>query len=370
MKKIIALFLAVVSLISLISCGEDKYPPVKSTDEEARVVMSVQVEGKKYDIKYELYRALFLSVHEDVDGGDMTVWSGEDKNEYIDKVDEIIKDRVSEIYSAFHVASKIGVNVYSSDFDKKVTEYIKTSVEGGYVGQTLLEGFGGDYDKYLESLKVMGLNYSVQDLMIRYSLATEEIYKYYAGTLSDEEFLENAVSGALKYTEEDVRAFYDSSDSVRVIRAYLPMLYYTPARAESIRATIVEKAKKGEEDVANYIIGQTTTGATDIKNGEIISMHNLDKQFYSELIECAFELDTFEVSELIQINTGYEDAYVILYKTVKSNEHFESSYDSIEAAYVQNEIGKILDTAATSIKEAIQNKDILAEIDRASITIE
>jgi len=370
MKKIIALLIALASLFTLISCGGSDYPPQKSSDEEARVVMSVSFENKTYEIKYELYRALFLSVHKEVDGGDISVWSGINKSEYIEAVDEIIKDKVAEIYAAIHIASKIGVNVYSSDFDKKVKEYIKTSVEGGYIGQTEIEGFGGDYDKYLESLKKMGLNYSVQDLMIRYSLATEEIYKHYAGTLDTEEFLENAVSGALKYTKDDVLTFYNSADCVRVIRAFLPKQYFTSDRAESIRDTIAEKAVKSEAEVASYIIGQTTTGATDIKNGEIIAMHNLDKQYYSELIKCAFELDAFEVSEVININTGYEDAYVILYRTVKTNDHFEECYDSIARAYVQNEIGKIIDTDVTSIKENIKITDILAELDRGSIVIE
>ncbi len=370
MKKIIALLIALSSLFALISCGDSDYPPQKSSDEEARIVMSVSFEDKKYEIKYELYRALFLSVHGEVDGGDMSVWSGENKSEYIAAVDEIIKDRVAEIYAAIHIASKIGVNVYSFDFDKKVKEYIKTSVEGGYIGQTEIKGFEGDYDKYLESLKKMGLNYSVQDLMIRYSLATEEIYKHYAGTLDSEEFLENAVSGALKYTAEDVLTFYNSADCVRVIRAFLPKQYYTSERAESIRDTIAEKAEKSESEVANYIIGQTTTGATDIKNGEIIAMHNLDKQYYSELIKSAFELDAFEVSEVISINTGYEDAYVILYRTVKTNDHFEECYNSIANAYVQNEIGKIIDTDVTAMKDNIKTTDILAELDRGSISME
>ena len=370
MRKIIALLIAILTIVSLASCADGDYPPKKSTEEEARVVMSVNIENKTYEVKYELYRALFLSVHDEVDGGDMSVWSGENKAEYIEAVDEIIKEKAADIYAVLHIASKIGVNVYSSEFDKKVKEYIATSVEGGYIGDTEITGFEGDYNKYLESLKKMGLNYSVQDLMIRYSLANEEIYKHYAGTLDSEEHLENAVSGALKYTAEDVLEFYNSTDCVRVIRAFLPKLYYTAERAQGIRNTIVEKAQKSETEVANYIIGQTTTGATDIKNGEIIAKHNLDKQYYSEIIKNAFLLDTFGVSEVINVNTGYEDAYVILYRTVKTSDHFSDCYDSIASAYVQNEIGKIIDTDATSIKEGLQSTDILNELDRGAISME
>lgn len=370
MKRIIALLIAAASLIMLISCDGSDYPPVKSTDEEARVVMSVNYENKSYEVKYELYRALFLSLHAEVDNGDFSVWSGDNKDEYIEKIDGIIKARVAEIYAAFHVCSKIGVNVYSSDFDKKVKENIATSVEGGYIGLTEIKGFEGDYDKYLASLTEMGLNYSVQDLLIRYSLATEEIYKYYAGTLDSEEFLENAASGALKYTAEEVLEFYNSQDCVRVIRAFLPKEYFSADRAQKIRDTIEEKSKKGESDVANYIIGQTTTGASDVKNGEIIAKHNLDKQYYSELIETAFALEAFETSGVIDINTGYENAYVIIYRTTKSNTHYTECYDAIANAYVQNEIGKIIDTAAVSIEENLKATDALNSLDRSAISME
>ena len=106
------------------------------------------------------------------------------------------------------------------------------------------------------------------------------------------------------------------------------------------------------------------------KNGEIIAKHNLDKQYYSEIIKNAFLLDTFGVSEVINVNTGYEDAYVILYRTVKTSDHFSDCYDSIASAYVQNEIGKIIDTDATSIKEGLQSTDILKELDRGAISME
>ena len=37
--------------------------------------------------------------------------------------------------------------------------------------------------------------------------------------------------------------------------------------------------------VATYMIVHTTTGAADIKNGEIIAKHSLDRGYYGELID-------------------------------------------------------------------------------------
>ena len=211
----------------------------------------------------------------------------------------------------------------------------------------------------------------MQDLIIRYSLATEEIYRYYAGNMDSEEFVENTQKGHLEYTRDDVLAFYNSNDCVRVIRAFLPEKYFTKERAGEIRAKILEKANIGEDAVATYIISNTTTGASDIKNGEVIGKHNLDRQYYSELIDTAFTLDTFGVSNVIEIATGGgDDGYVIIYRTLKSSSHFDTCYDDIASVYVQNEVGKIIDTAAASICDSLQNTDILNNIDRSTITME
>lgn len=369
MKKIIALILFAASLFTLASCGEKDYAPVESSAVEAQVVMTIEFEEKRYDVKYELYRALFLSLRKSVDGGDASVWTSDNKNEYIEKIDGIIKKRVTEIYSVFHIADKIGIDVYSKEFNAAVKDYIKMSVEGGYYNGTEVEGFGGDYQKYLESLKESNLNYSVQDLLLRYSLATEKIYEYYAGYL-DGEYLEETVQGKLEYTREDVLAFYNSDECVRVMRAFLPKKYTTAERASEIRNKIEEKAQYGDEEVGNYIIGTSSTASADVKNGELIAKHNLDTAYYEELERAAFDLGYYEVSEVIEITTGYEDGYIILYRFAKNSSHFDSCYTDIASVYVQNEIGKIFDTAADSMLSVIKTTSILDTTDRATITMQ
>ena len=51
MRKIIALLIAILTVVSLASCADGDYPPQKSTEEEARVVMSVKIENKTYEVK-------------------------------------------------------------------------------------------------------------------------------------------------------------------------------------------------------------------------------------------------------------------------------------------------------------------------------
>ena len=368
MKKISFFILILSCIFILASCGEEKYPPKESTALESQVAMTISLDGKKYEVKYELYRALFLNLRESVDGGDITVWSGEDKAEYVEKIDTLIKKRATDIYSVLHIADKVGIDVYSKDFDKAVNEYIKVSVEGGYYGNQTIEGFDGDYEKYLESLKEMNLNYAVQDLLLRYSIASEKIFEYYAGY--EGEFLEEHVQGKLEYTKEDVKSFYDSDDCVRVMRAYLPKAYFSATRAQEIRDKIVEKANYGDDEVSRYIIGTTSTAASEIINGEIIGRHNLDEMYYSELEAAAFKLAYFEVSEGIEVSSANEDGYVILYKTVKTDAHFDECYDYVKSVYVQNEVGKIIDTAAEGMLASITEASMLATLDRSQITMD
>ena len=139
MKKIIALILILVSLISICSCSKT-YEPQESTAEESKTVMTLSINGKKYDVKYELYRAFFLNYKSEVDGGNAEVWSGENKSEYVDKINAIILDRIVEIYAAFAQCEQIGFNLYSSDVENKIQENIRISVEGGNYGNARTTG--------------------------------------------------------------------------------------------------------------------------------------------------------------------------------------------------------------------------------------
>ncbi len=367
MKKICLIFTVILLFASLVSCS-DNYEPVESTAEEKTTVMTLFCEENTYEVKYELYRALFLNLKNDVDGGDSTVWTGDKKEEYIEKIDALITERVSEIYSVFHIAKKIGIDLYSDEIDNIVKDYIKASVEGGVINSTEIKGFDGDYDKYLESLREMNLNYSVQDLLYRYSIALEKIQLYYAGNLDSEEHLENAVAGEIKYTEEDIRKFYDSNECVRVIRGFFSSEIYTKQKAQQFRDEISKL--NSEREVAIYIINRTTSGATDILNGELIATNNLERRYYRDVIDAAFTLSAFETGPVYEISTGYEDGYIVIYRTIKSEEYYENCYDDIVRVYIDNEIGKIIDGTTDSLANSAEKNDYLNNLNRAEISMD
>ena len=55
-KKILAVLLAISALFGLFSCSKDEntYPPVESTKEERKTVMTLSIDEEKYEIPYEL----------------------------------------------------------------------------------------------------------------------------------------------------------------------------------------------------------------------------------------------------------------------------------------------------------------------------
>ena len=349
MKKLFLLTIMLLALLALSSCGS-KYPAVESTEEEARVVMTLELDGKHYDVRYELYRALFLANKYTVDGGDESVWSGANSSDYVAMINEIIYDRVADIYACLYLAESIGDNVYSREYEDQIDEYIRINVEGS--GN--IKGHG-TYEKYLESLKEKNMNYSVSVLMIRYAIALNRINEYYFG--AEDDVLES--NGNLEFTKADVESFYYGSDSVRVLTAFIHEGVRTEDELNSLRNAMDKKST--DLEVALCIINNTTATATELiedksVRGSIIGKHSLDSVFYSEYIEAAFSTEVGDVSEIATVsglNDGFSDGCYIFYVLAKDAAHLEKYYDDVEAAYIENRVGEIRDQIKSSLKSSI-----------------
>ena len=375
MKKIIAALLMLATVFTLVSCKSKEYPAVESTEDEARTVMTLSLDGHTYDVKYELYRAFFLTYKSDVDGGDASVWTGDNKDEYIARIDEMIIDRVVEIYSAFALAERIGFDLYSKDVEKQIKANIKISVEGGSYGSTVLDGYAS-YDDYLAALKAMNINYSVQVLLFRYAIAIDAIDTYYIGTASSDDIDVNVSVGAIEYTKDDVRSFYFSDDCSRVLRAnFQKIIDREPLqRAERLRDKLVDAAaskdtlEEKEKAVFIAIIGSNLyTNIAEITNGYVIGRYNLERSYYGDMSDAAFALGVGEVSDPIEVVSDVEDNYYVIYKTYKSDEHFEANYEEIKYVFLMNYVGEISHGVASELKNSVQYTDVMSSIDHSSI---
>ena len=366
MKKLISLAIIIATLLTLVSCGS--YDPVPSTEEEAQVVMTLSIDGKSYDVKYELYRAMFLNFKTEVDGGDSSVWSGDNKDEYIARVHEMIVGRISDIYATLHHAGTIGINVYSASVDSRIKDYIKASVEGGSFEDETMLGYES-YDAYLAALASLGINYSVQELILRYSIAIDLISEYYIGTPEEDALGEVTYKGgALEYTKEQVEEFYYSGDSVRYISAYVQSQYSGALeRARALQARM--KAYEGDDvAVAIEINSSSISADADLNAGTMIGRYVLDSENYSSLTEAAFSTPVGRVSDIVETTLGEAVGFFILYPIAKTSAHFESCYDDIATVYVENEIGKLLADTKAKLSESAVSTSVLEGLDYSKIT--
>lgn len=372
MKRIIALLLVLASVLTLSACK--KYKPVESSEEEARTVMTLSLDGKTYEVKYELYRALFLNYKTEIDGGNPDVWTSEGKSEYVKRINSLIIDKITDIYAAFAICEKIGFDLYSKDVEKQIKEYVKISVEGGSYGSKTMHGYDS-YKDYLAALKSANLNYSVQTLLFRYAIAIDAIDAHYIGTATPDEVNYDITLGALQYTEDDVRAFYNSEDCARVLRAsFQKIISYDPYEtAINLKNKMVDAAATSSTLVdkeAAVLKAITKSGyfanAAEVENGYVIGKYNLERLYYGDMTDAVFAIGEGEVTDPISI-TDEEETYYVIYRTYKTDEHFEANYNSIRYVYLRNCVGEIIHNAAEALESSAVYSDFLNNINHSEI---
>ena len=373
MKKTVAAALIVAIIFSLVSCGT-KYEPVASTEEESRVVMTLSIGNKEYDVKYELYRAFFLTYKSEIDGGDPSVWSGSNSAKYIAAINERIIASVSEIYSAFHICSSIGIDVFSSAYNGKIDDFIDESVKSiielteEAEKRTVSNEEG--YQIYLRRLKDNNLSYEASVLLYRYEIALEKIEEYYVGTFDPQNPNPNDKEGHIEYTRDAVKAFYDGDDSVRILEAFINgEATNAQERAQRIRDGMISAAPYGEGRIANYIIANSSAVPTEVEAGVVIGRSQLDAMYWAEYTEAAFSLEIGEVSEIVTVSTDNYSGYFILYKGEKSDTNFNECYYDILNAYLYNELGKIMSNAKSALASGAEFTDAYSLIAHADIAM-
>lgn len=358
MKKIAFISLLFLSLIIFAGCAEDKYPPVESSEEEARVVISLKIEDKEYEVRYELYRALFLNRKSAVDDGNSQVWAGDDASHYIDEINDLIVNDAVEIFSMLHLASKIGFDPYSDKANYDVKEMFKADIESYGSAADLSDE--EKYDAYLKYLKQINHNYSTADLLYRYSLATEAVSSYYRTEY--------------EYSKDDVKSYYLSDDCARILQAYFQKGVKTYTAMEIYREKLI--GISNELSLAAEIIGSSSANETDlidsgVLSGIMVGKQSLSQRKYSSYINEIFSLSEGEMSDIISLeNTNAQtDGYYLVYRLSKNDEHFETFYPAIANSYIDNIIGGILGGMENALDESKSFTEAYTQISHKDISM-
>ena len=357
MKRFLAIALLLcVCLSTLSGCKKNKYQPVESTAEESRVILSLTVGENNYDVRYELYRAFFLTYKSEIDGGDNSVWSSENKNEYINRINEKIVTEAAKIFAVFELCKRLDIDLYTEEIEKEIRDMITVSVDGGSWGDKTVLGFDGDYDKYLASLKEIYHNYQTSVLLMRYSIGKQIIDDHYIGSALADDGSGRITDGAIKYTADTIRNYYNSDESSQILTTFVADgVSYTPRElAEEIRLDVIDAAKKGTNAVRVTMIDRgSPTAVAELESGILVGLNSLSRD-YSEIAEVADGLSVGEVGRVVKtVSSEDGQRYYIIYKMEKSDTFFEQNYSAIVQVYLYDTIGTSLSLVADLLQNGV-----------------
>ncbi len=332
------LFTLVFSLmLSLFSCGGDGYyAPIKSS----RLERTVIAETEAHEIKYELIRYLFMTQISTFDGGDHTLWQGEGADALWDAAAQSLMQDICDIYAVFDVCTAWGIDPNGEDILEMVNEYIKADIDGGYVGNTRVNGCGS-VEAYKQLLKDTYCTDAVRRLLYQYSACLTRLYDYLAVYGGE---------GKLTVTDEELEQFLLSDDCAHFNRVFIP---YTAAgvgssfeearafaldRIETLRSKAVLYSgnySKLITEVFCWSYSGIGSFATDeqIENGIWLGRNAANDSYSEELCDAIFETGVGQVSDIIETEDGFYFIYGMA-KTLTPLED-EDLKASITSSYIE-----------------------------------
>ena len=291
MKKLLktAISLLLICTTLLLTGCSGGYREERSSRKDREIVAKIG----KFEIKYELVRALFHTVKGDVDGGDETLWTSDKADEYFAQAMKKVEEYLLSIYGTFAYAKSIGIDPYGREIDKMIDAYVKTDIDGGYINGTQIQGYGSK-DAYLETLAKYYYTDSANRMMYRYTAVTSKIHDYYTQTFAD---------GSISINETVLREFLLGPDVIHVHwvqrekTAEFTDEQWDTHMEEEVRAELLKY--QGSVEVLDAVRRLTIyLPEGNMQNGFYLTQNTTGPQ-YQHLIEVAKWLSPYEVSEVV-----------------------------------------------------------------------
>lgn len=356
----LAALLCLATLFFTVSCGKTKnYKPVKSSAEE-REAMATLSGGET--VRYELLRAFLYALQGEYDGGDPSLWTGEDGAARFAELTGEAMARVSEIYATLAVCKKYGIDPNGKKVNAEVERRVRADIDGGLINDTLIEGYGSK-KKYLAALERMHLNDSVNRLLHRYDVCLSMLYKKLVSEFN---------GGANSATREEVEAFYYSEDCAQISWLFISsdtLELYDREGAEDFILRAYGKlleARADYSEMQRVIAGYTFNLSYDqIENGFCISRFGGVGSGARELAEAAFSLSHLEISERVTT----EDGVYYLVGLTKSAEYFAdpAHYELLHDLCLANRLYRELDEKADALLRGAAFTDAYRALDPAAL---
>lgn len=337
LRSCLILCLAALMALSLCACG---YRPVESSEEESMPLFSFD---GNYQVKYELFRFLFLQKKQAASDGEDSFFEGKDKKALFAEYAKEAEREAAKVYALFSLCDKYGIDPYAEEVEEEITETIKTAIDGNEA----YPGYGSP-QKYLDEIATQFLNDSVYRLYLRYDICERLL----AAKLKKEEVITAPWDDVLTYYcgEETVCATW-------ILIPYANLDGYT----EGMRRTLYEEARaKSNEDfkkmAAEYALIQSPD---ELATGLYFGRHEYD-ELYSELVETAFSLEVGETSEFFYSGDGL----YILRRLPKDMTYLndESNREKLNEGYMLGLFGDMLEKETERLLGAVTYTDAFSAL--------
>lgn len=288
--------------------------PIKSTEEEARVVG----ECGGFEVRYEELRYVTLLYKQalDVRIGEYDTLDAESKAEYEAQLEALVLNDLKSNYIILSLCDEYDIKTNSRDVKNYVNDEMEKFVEAT---------FDGDMDEYKAWLAENNLTDSFVRLMYRVDYLESKLLEH---------FIKNEIG--IEYDEYSLEAFaehiMESEDWAKAIYAYYPKKTVTAMHnGEPIIVWDAEKSLPAAEAAAKVLAEIsddeerfTYMTKTVIQNTPFISGYANGMWIYftvgqmgEEFESAAFALDLYGTSEVVELEDGY---YVVMRLPLEEDE--------------------------------------------------
>ncbi len=318
--RILSLALALLLLIpSLVACSSS---PIRSTDEELRVVGKVG----EYEVYYEELYFLANSYREGLEKkyGEYASLDSAAASAYESELRELVCSNIVSNYAILTLAATEGLTLESEGLDERVQKYIDTMIE---------TSFGGSRSEYKKNLKQYGLT----DRYVRFTAAVDMLYfDFLAAKLDSGEITDNDAELREIIKREFVRTWHimianNEGDDIEANRAL------------------------AEEALAKYRDGSMSMyKLIGSKYNEDFTLTTLDGFYFTKgsmdpvYEAAAYALEVGEVSEVVEaqgLDTSGNtvSAFYVIQRLELEDEYINANFYELEEAYRASAVYELLE---------------------------
>lgn len=333
----------------LLSCKKNtaRYAPIASSKTDATVLL--RADGD--EMRYELFRYLFLSRHTDYDGGDPARWDAEDGAALWETARAATVRQMCDIYATFRIASRYGIDPWGDDMDNRIGEYVTADIDGGWINGVSVTGCGS-VDAYVARLAENYLTDAVNRLLYRQVLTLGDLY---------DQIVNRYAEGTVPVTDAMLTMFLAGDTCIHYNQVYLPDSAFggdrsaTRSRAKEIRRDMAAATDYDGLIRAgfrySYADDNSLAPVSVLEGGLWIGKYSFDSTYSAALTSALFTLRPGEISEIVETSDGC----YILYGMEKTGDlpQDRDGYETIRALYLKEiycrEIAEMTDAMVSGL---------------------